>query len=590
MFSKEMLVKHRIVGIAVLLFVVSAFCVLWREFSGEFSSAKQRQDACPASFFSQTARVFDAVTICATKFVSPAKLAHAAAVTAQWLDNDADGIVDEPRLLPILRENNALLVMSETGFPLFQSLRVTGQGAISQELHGNETAPGAGAHDSSQQKIYHLIFNAGWANRLPDLFADQPGSALYDAWEKAEANGYFHDDGLTCTAACTMPEFFSHATAAYLGSNTDPQAGETRLKSRQALTEALPEVVALMENDRYHYPTHAWPDGNYPHAQNIVFDGPVDFAALAALDGHKITFAAPGEGDNQDIWIMAPDGSARVNLTGDGGVGQDIYPEWAPDGRYIYYTSNKYGGDALELYRVNVQGRPNPQRLSNFGREVRSLSVSPENQYVALGLMTASVPLGADLKPYSADLYVLPISVVEARLSAGELVTRDDLQIIASEPPEMHIWHEQPDWQPGTSDKDSVILYVRTQNYDDDFRMIDEVWQIHMDGSENHRVMEGDSMPRWTRDGTEFVTHGFQRMEFATRSVHELPVAGLSGDAGSASLSPDKKLVIFESSDRARRPGMALVGDEETAADFVTLGDAPAYEPRWSPVKVENGN
>ena len=44
------------------------------------------------------------------------KLLHAAHVTAQWLDNDQDGCVDEPRLLAKLLDNRPVLVMSERGF------------------------------------------------------------------------------------------------------------------------------------------------------------------------------------------------------------------------------------------------------------------------------------------------------------------------------------------------------------------------------------------------------------------------------------------------------------------------------------------
>lgn len=581
------------IKIFVSLFSMIALLFLghfaWRGYSGEFAAVHQPQADCPASFFAQRARVFDAVTICATAHVSPVKLRHAAAIAAQWLDNDGDGLVDEPRLLPLLREKGALLVMSEAGFPLVASLRIMmGHSGVTQDLGAQETAPHDGERDAAPEEIHHLIYNAGWVELFPDLFADRPGSTLYRIWEQAEQRGHYDYDDPTCNAACKVSEFFYLATAAYLGSEADLQSNEMRLKTRQDLTEALPDIVALMQSERYHYPTRAWPDGDYTHAHNIVLDGPVDFLVLDALEGYKIAFAAPGEEENQDIWIMDPDGGGRVNLTGGDGPGQDIYPEWAPDGRFIYYTSNKHGNDTLELYRVNTQGAPEPERISDFGREVRSLSVSPENRHIALGLMTASVPLGADLKPYSADLYVLPMTVVETRLAAGQWVTRDDLRLIASEPTEAHIWHEQPDWRPGARDDDSVILYARTQNYDDDRIMVDEVWQIRMDGSDNRRVMGGDSMPRWTVDGTEFVTHGFQRVNWATRDVHMMPIDGLSGDAGAASLSPDTALVLFESEDRKRRPGLAMAGGNRTG--FVTLSDAPAYEPRWSPVRVENGN
>lgn len=308
---------------------------------------------------------------------------------------------------------------------------------------------------------------------------------------------------------------------------------------------------------------------------------------LEALAGYQIVFAGPGERGSQDIWTSAADGTARRNLTGGTGKGADIYPEWAPDAAQIYYTSNKHGGDALELYRVNSVGEPDVQRLSDFGREVRSLSVSPDNRHILLGLMSATVQLGSDLSPYSSDLYVVSIETIEAKRAAGALITIDDLRLLLRDDPENHIWHEQPDWQPGVSDEESVILYTRTQNYDIDPIMVDEIWQTNLAGTINSLVLSGDSMPRWTVDGKGFTTHQFQYVDFETGQVSKLNVANISDDAGAASLSPTGDFILFESNDRTREPGIAQVSATGKTVSFACLSDEAAYEPRWSPVKVK---
>lgn len=71
--------------------------------AGEFDTTSEHVDGCPAAFFTHKAIVFDAVTLCATQKVNSQKLAYAANVAAQWLDNDQDGVIDEPALLDHLR-------------------------------------------------------------------------------------------------------------------------------------------------------------------------------------------------------------------------------------------------------------------------------------------------------------------------------------------------------------------------------------------------------------------------------------------------------------------------------------------------------
>ena len=90
--------------------------------------------------------VFDLVTICVTKEVPEDKVRHAAQVTAQWLDNDQDGKIDEKRLRPFLLENRPVLLMSADGFNFLQ-FNALEQGLgdrIGQDLSAVETGPSRG--------------------------------------------------------------------------------------------------------------------------------------------------------------------------------------------------------------------------------------------------------------------------------------------------------------------------------------------------------------------------------------------------------------------------------------------------------------
>ena len=240
----------------------------------EFRAAAEPVEDCPADFFVASARVFDAVQICATSLVPAEKLAHAAAVTAEWLDNDGDGAIDEPRILDALRANKATLSMSREQMPIGPMIAVTSDDTrIMQDLWAVETDPEGGRRDASQEEINHLLLNAGWSVIDPGLFGTQPGSAVREQWEIAEREGYYSYDDPTCDATCKVTEFFYLATAAYFGASSDLESDEMRLKNREELAANLPGTTALITSANVIYPTDHWPRGSYAHAQHIVYSG-----------------------------------------------------------------------------------------------------------------------------------------------------------------------------------------------------------------------------------------------------------------------------------------------------------------------------
>lgn len=307
------------------------------------------------------------------------------------------------------------------------------------------------------------------------------------------------------------------------------------------------------------------------------------------LGDYKVVFASSNSNESVDIWLADIDGSNEKCLTS-GKKGVDMYPEWGPNGKYIYYTSNKHGG-TLELYRVSLDGEI--EQLSFFDREVRSLSVSADNKYIALGIMTSNVAMGKDLKAYSADLYMLEKDTLKKAIEEKRLLEINDLKKILSEPQENHIWYEQPDFQKNVyQGKKPLLSFVRTENYDNDSISNDSVWTIRADGSELKKLIDSDSMPRWTSDDKKIVTHGFSVMDVVDNKTKQLKIDGIDESSGAPSISPDGKYVIFELSDNNRKAGLArVIYNGETRKNPITLfSKRQAYEPRWSPVPIIDSN
>jgi len=255
----------------LLLSAVSLTCLAFVVAPAVANSDIQRH--CNHPDFTKSARIFDAVQICATADVSAAKLKHAANVAAQWLDNDQDGKVDDAQLREIIEENKATLVMTNEWMDEERSEMFMEHfdEHVSQDLGGIETNP-TDARDASQEELHHLIVNSGWVLYEPEIFSDEPeeNSELYNIWLKAEKEGYYSYDDPTCNAACKVTEFFYLATAAYLNSQADLFSDEMRIKTREGLEEKLPTIIEIMEDDAFTYPLKMWPDGKYAHSKNVL--------------------------------------------------------------------------------------------------------------------------------------------------------------------------------------------------------------------------------------------------------------------------------------------------------------------------------
>lgn len=69
-------------------------------------------------------------------------------------------------------------------------------------------------------------------------------------------------------------------------------------------------------------------------------------------NGKRIAFAAPGVGEETDIFIINADGSGLLNLTQH--PAEDFHPTWSPDGRYVAFVTARQG--RWDIYVVENNG------------------------------------------------------------------------------------------------------------------------------------------------------------------------------------------------------------------------------------------
>ena len=243
--------------------------------------------------FSKKVEVFE-VPIYATRDTPNTKLLHAANVLAQYLDNDADGIPDNKRVLKALKERNGAMVMFATeraarrvDIHEFIPERVWDR-MIVVALFGEETRPGGSANgvfDATYEEVLHLITSAGYAHVYPRVFGERKGTQIAKAMDKARGGHFnkvpraypqkawytYYDR--TCDYRCQITEYIYWGITSLIGAQDFPNrlqeiSGEWRLNTAVKVKSGDPDLYALLSDPKYSFPKKL-PDGNYkPRFQN----------------------------------------------------------------------------------------------------------------------------------------------------------------------------------------------------------------------------------------------------------------------------------------------------------------------------------
>ncbi len=230
--------------------------------------------------FNRKVEVFD-IPIYAVAAVEDLKLLHAANLMAQYLDNDEDGVVDNPKVLTAMKNNNAFLVMWKNESDL-DNLDPP-SGAEGQDLGNDETVPSfvsggkVGQFDAALEEVWHIITHAGYASAYPDVFGERAGTSLSNAMDIARGgnfttipnpypNGawYTYDDA-TCDYSCMTTEYIYWAMSSILGAQENRLneiSQEWDLNTSALVKNTDTAVYALLTDPEYEFPRNL-PDGTY---------------------------------------------------------------------------------------------------------------------------------------------------------------------------------------------------------------------------------------------------------------------------------------------------------------------------------------
>ena len=235
--------------------------------------------------FAKYVDVLGCFSIYAESAISDAKVLHAASVAAELLDNNEDGIVDDPLIEEQLISENALMpIFYQDGNSAMNTFDNNYYGnGVSAVLFNDEIDPsqtGSWGDDATVEEVIHTINYVGHTNVYPNAFSLLPNSSLMStAMDVARggqfttipypypASAWYHYDDYTCDYECMAIEYMYWAIVSYMGILDDPQTAAGIDNEWEAYNATLLQsmdvlMYALITDPQYKLPLSA-PDGNY---------------------------------------------------------------------------------------------------------------------------------------------------------------------------------------------------------------------------------------------------------------------------------------------------------------------------------------
>ena len=320
--------------------------------------------------------------IWATDDISDEQLLHAAVIMAEYLDNDEDGVPDNPLITDVMEERNATLLMYvEAKFDTLDLEMVDeARGFAQQPLFRNQVSLEGitpTSFDTTYEEVLHLITAHGWAYAYPDVWGETPGTELADAMDIARGgrfeqipdeypeDAWYSYDDVTCDYVCMGVEYVYWAYTSLLGAQQyrmDEIDHEWRLGSAELIRETDTAIVDLLTDPEFNFGM-VLPDGNYD-AMPLEIE-PISFESNTEAQDDEAEELGEEQDDEADL-----DDDSRSSILGfgdpnDSHIGGTVLRRpvrEAPDNIYtdsgIYFT-DEFGqyNKAMEVYGLTFIAR-----------------------------------------------------------------------------------------------------------------------------------------------------------------------------------------------------------------------------------------
>jgi hypothetical protein len=235
--------------------------------------------------FSKYINVLDCIDIYAESNISNEKVLHVASVAAELLDNNEDGIIDDPLIESSLIEFHTVMPVfqSENGDAIDTFFDNLDEGCTGAVLFRNEIDPNQPGHwgdDATVEEVLHTINACGHVEVYPSLYSLEPNSSyLSDAMDMARGGqfinipdpypeeAWYHYDDWTCDYGCMAMEYLYWCIVTNMDILSDSQTCAGIANEWEPCTPELFESTdTLMFNlitDAVNMLPQLAPDGNY---------------------------------------------------------------------------------------------------------------------------------------------------------------------------------------------------------------------------------------------------------------------------------------------------------------------------------------
>ena len=240
----------------------------------------------------------------------------------------------------------------------------------------------------------------------------------------------------------------------------------------------------------------------------------------ASPQNTRIAYWAINESSQRDIWTISMSGGDAIAVTNDAAV--DFNPAWSPDGKYLYYSSDR--GGSMNIWRVpidersgKVQGEHQP--VTTSAEECARMSFSRDGKQMLFTSLRAQVNIEKiSFDPVNKTIVGNPAEITHGSVTFvspdpspdGEWIAfwsagrHEDIYVVRQDGNELRkvtddtFRDRYPKWSP---DGQKIVFHSNRGG-----KM--EIWSIQPDGSGLQRISDVTSQlyfPHWSPDQTRIV-------------------------------------------------------------------------------------